>query len=402
MVSFFSWLEYSEAERRKVLDVVHAFGDRDTRDELGIGTVRDAYADLLAPGTSTIQTRLKYFLFIPWLYQRLEKRVHSKSGFGKHEIANLIRNEEVRLINVLADSEDPDGTIGIDARHTLKRLPSSIYWTGMRSWGLRQFSGSQDQYHHVLTRYFRDKKDTKATGNWHPGLPQAPAEFPFAASFRLSKGESEYLRSRVLQKAGETMLAFLFDQASPSDSIEFPWQHPQFGEMPEKLQDTIEHARNFSEVIHGAALLYNKMLAHKANNEELVDRYDLALNEWKELIAEREHILHDWNIAGFWDNAYTTNPRIPARTKLFIDSWREIALNGTVFRERASNSKAQGLIRERERFLKRGQARLYNQRALELWGGAAGTSRLDFRWKTVTRYLKDLQNQAFTQETGNA
>lgn len=45
-----------------MLDVTSQFGERTTRDELGIGTVRDAFADALFPGTSTIQTRAHYFL----------------------------------------------------------------------------------------------------------------------------------------------------------------------------------------------------------------------------------------------------------------------------------------------------------------------------------------------------
>ncbi len=56
-MSAFVWLDYSERERRKMLDVVDLFREHDTRDELGVGSVRDAFADMLFPGTSTIMTR---------------------------------------------------------------------------------------------------------------------------------------------------------------------------------------------------------------------------------------------------------------------------------------------------------------------------------------------------------
>jgi hypothetical protein len=65
MPSSFSWLDYSEQHRRQMLDVIDLFREQETRDELGIGTVRDAFADALFPGTSTIQTRARYFLFVP-------------------------------------------------------------------------------------------------------------------------------------------------------------------------------------------------------------------------------------------------------------------------------------------------------------------------------------------------
>jgi Family of unknown function (DUF6361) len=44
MMSAFVWLDYSERERRKMLDVVDLFREHDTRDELGVGSVRDAFA----------------------------------------------------------------------------------------------------------------------------------------------------------------------------------------------------------------------------------------------------------------------------------------------------------------------------------------------------------------------
>lgn len=73
MTSSFTWLDYSEQDKRKMLDVISLFSEKTTRDELGIGSVRDAFADLFFPGTSTIQTRARYFLFIPWIYLDLVK-----------------------------------------------------------------------------------------------------------------------------------------------------------------------------------------------------------------------------------------------------------------------------------------------------------------------------------------
>jgi len=132
LTSYLGWLDYSEHERKKMLDVIQVLGgDRDTRDELGIGTVRDALADLLFPGISTIQTRARYFLFVPWMYLDLERRQISSS-----EMAARARREETRLIETLAMAEDQAGVIGIEARANLKRLPSNVYWQGLGIWGV--------------------------------------------------------------------------------------------------------------------------------------------------------------------------------------------------------------------------------------------------------------------------
>ena len=63
--STLSWLDSNERERRAVLELVSALSEPGTLDELGIGSVRDTIADALFPGISTIQTRARYFLFIP-------------------------------------------------------------------------------------------------------------------------------------------------------------------------------------------------------------------------------------------------------------------------------------------------------------------------------------------------
>ena len=42
MTSTFTWLDYSEHERRKMLDVIALFGERTTRDELGLTQANSA------------------------------------------------------------------------------------------------------------------------------------------------------------------------------------------------------------------------------------------------------------------------------------------------------------------------------------------------------------------------
>jgi len=125
MPSSFTWLDYSEQDRRKMLDVISLFREQTTRDELGIAAIRDIFANLFFPGVSTIQTRARYFLFIPWIYQDLISRKTTSQQVG-----GKLRQQEVDLINILAGRADNDGTIGKVSKAALKRLPSSVYWYG--------------------------------------------------------------------------------------------------------------------------------------------------------------------------------------------------------------------------------------------------------------------------------
>src|SRR5829696_4420864 len=97
----FTWLDFAESDRQRAQDVIDLFREQDTRDELGIATIRDALSDWFFPSTSAIQTRARYFLIIPWMYLRLEERKVESA-----EAARRARDEELKLIDVLADSDD--------------------------------------------------------------------------------------------------------------------------------------------------------------------------------------------------------------------------------------------------------------------------------------------------------
>jgi hypothetical protein len=395
MPSSFTWLDYSEQERRKMLDAIRLFKDQNTVDELGIGTVRDRFADLLFPGTGTVQTRARYFLFVPWLYLSIERRKLAATAASVKA-----RDEELNLIDVLAESEDAAGTIGVRSRRKLNRLPSSIYWQGLGSWGIRLSQGSQDQYHRSLDSFYtsnqrlqlNDDKEPVGPGwqaNWHSGIPPAPREFPKQVSLRLAQPEAKYLRERILANAQRSLLAFLVDRGQITEDTDFPWEHPQFQQFPTAVQSQLAHARNFSEVIHGAALLYNLMLAEAKRNDELEKEYADRLAAWSENIATRRTWLLKWDRDRFWELVAAGNQRVPHLTQVFISRWTDLVLSLRAPEIEAHQS-ARQMVQERERQLKKSLARLNNQRSLELWNGEAGTRQLDYRWAVSQTIIRDI------------
>ncbi len=410
MPSSFTWLDYSEKERRKMLDAIRLFKDQDTRDELGIGTIRDAFADLFFPGTGTVQTRARYFFFIPWMYLRLERnRVPSR------EVSAKARSEELRLIEVLSQSDDSDGTIGIQARRQLKRLPSNIYWQGLESWGIRLYPASQPQYHRSLDSFYDAKErvelnddkepiDGGLRPNWHIGLPHAPSQFPKQTSLSLTKVEADYLREAILRNASGTLLAFLVDEGEIAEDTDFAWQHHQFDTFSSKIQEQLQHARNFSEIIHGAALLYNLMLAEAVPSEQLVADYGTELREWWELMTERGTWFAEWDLEEFWQIVTDRNRRIPLLTRQFVQRWIELVRTSRNGRSSdiQDDARARRLIRDREFQMKRSLARLQNRKSLELWNGAAGTEQLNYRWPVTQRIVRDILNARYADQTQKA
>src|SRR3954447_25906060 len=127
-VSTLGWLDFDQAAGDRVAQLLRAMQDSSTLDPLGLGSLRDCYAAVLHPGTSTIQTRLRYFLFLPWIFQALQDEQVPAGRF-----ALRLRERELALIEVLRQGAGPDqGVIGYASRENLVRFPSVIYWGGLK------------------------------------------------------------------------------------------------------------------------------------------------------------------------------------------------------------------------------------------------------------------------------
>jgi hypothetical protein len=397
-VAEFIWLDYSEKDRRKMLDVVDLFKEHDTRDELGIGSVRDSFADQLFPGTSTIMTRAKYFLLVAWTYERLEKQRISSAQFPSRA-----RRAEIDLIEVIAASSDSEGNIGKYAKTTLKRLPSSVYWQGLHVWGIRSFGGAQAQYYRSLDQHYlhadrhsrrahkRDlENDDLIDSNWHAGLLPAPGKFPNECSLSLTADEAQYLRERIrLSRSAGSLLAELVAHRERCDPVDFIWWHPHLAELPAKLRQQIDHARNFSELMHGAPLLYNLILSEQERLEDRVADYRSRFADWARSINERSSILKTWKRSDFWEHAKARKALIGEGTYDFVNAWWDYAL-GANPSELVDKPPVRSLITDRERRLKKDLARIGNPRARELWNGEAGSAQLEFRWQISQNLLSDI------------
>ena len=56
---FSSGVDGPRLTSERTLRILSLFQEKESRDELGFGSVRDCFADQLFPGTSAIQTRLR-------------------------------------------------------------------------------------------------------------------------------------------------------------------------------------------------------------------------------------------------------------------------------------------------------------------------------------------------------
>lgn len=391
MTARLTWIDYDTQARERSLRILALFREKESRDELGIGGIRDAIADRLFPGTSTIQTRLRYMLFVPWVYNSLEKSLVPTSRF-----ASEAKQAEIALVQPLLTAEDDYGVFGRLAGGGLKRLPSSIYWAGLGTWGIRRFPGSREDYHlSVDSLYVRRSRCRKTHDgewldddngqSWHPKLPAPPEGFPSFVDFLLKKSEAQFLRERLMASCPESLLAWLVRDTVPDNSA-FPWEHHLSAEFPNDIKLLMGHARRFSDVIQGAALVYNLALAEQAKREQLAEEYQTKISEW----ASNQHWqdISEWSLDDFWANVKGYGHRITPKTEAFVENWVRLAL---LHLEKIGQSKeARSLIRIRETELKKGRSRFTNQAALNQWSGKSGLVPLAYRWGTAKMFIEDL------------
>ena len=94
-MSAVGWIVGSLQERDAALELLRGEGEAEPRDELGIGLLRDAIAEAFFPGVTTLQTRAKYFLLVPSMYQEIE------NTRSRVPAARRIRELEVELLERL-------------------------------------------------------------------------------------------------------------------------------------------------------------------------------------------------------------------------------------------------------------------------------------------------------------
>ena len=390
-----AWLDYSEADQRRAREIVRMFSQPESRDELGLGQIRDAISDTLFPGTSVLLTRARYLLFVPWFY-REGARLRRQGS----QLYSWLDTQERRLIGALRNGGDSSGLIGGVVGEQVQNLPSTIYWNSLRRFGILRHDGTPTQIA-GLRQASRPLDDTtefveRSDAVWDPSMPGPPEDFFALTScdFTLTRDEATWLAERIGQAAPDTLLEFLVEKGSRRpDVAQFAWDDNEVNAAMGQVRDAVNEARRFAVAMHGAALLYNVLLAERAEGLGMTrhdgqrDYFADLLDQWSGEVQASD--LGSWNLEGLWALVMEQGRQASPLTYRFVTDWVNLVRSPSG-RELASDQTARTLIREREIHQKRGQARLTNDRLIRQWGGASGSGRLNFRWPVVARLLNDI------------
>ncbi|MCY4293235.1 MAG: DUF6361 family protein [Acidimicrobiaceae bacterium] len=401
--SSLGWLDFDAAASERVAELLRALEESSTLDLLGLGSIWTGFADMLNPGTSTVHTRLRYFLFVPWIVKRLEDERVPPPDFARKK-----REDEARLIDCLRPLGRNQGVIGYRAGSKLKRMPSDIYWGGLIAWGIRRdVRNPVGLAQHAAAgaakrRVERDddgNATTAAVSLW-ADLPPSPDDFLKAdISFALTPREAEFLVERIQQSQPHSLLAALATTPEAGAGVDYPWDivepvaaEEQSDKRP--LAGVLHHARCFSEISQGPRLVYRLLAARQAGSglgwdtEKIEADTQERLEQWSQMIADRGDVLRSWV-----DDSNSFKALMAGRgaSSSALDFWGEMARlsveDPSGFAEKAEIHQ---LIRARELRLKSRRARLTHQSALESSGIPPLGGQLDYRWSVTKRYLADL------------
>ena len=397
MPSVLAWLDYSAADHSRAREIIAMFSQRESRDELGIGQIRDALSDTLFPGTSVVLTRARYFLFVPWLF-----REGARNGYRGPDLASWVDGRERRLIGALRAGGDLRGLIGRDVGPAVQNLPSSIYWNSLQRFGILRHQGTVAQIVGLrqIARPLDDASEflEHSDAVWTPLVPSAPDDF-FSLThcdFVLTYDEASWLAERMAEAVPESLLQFLVTRGNrPSDSTRYVWEDPEADAAIGRVRDALEEARHFAVAMHGAALVYNVLLAERAEElglakyEGLRDDFADRLDGWRREIDSSDVVA--WDLDQLWTLIAEQGRPVPARTRGFVTEWVDVIRRRRWIGDGLADDRdARALVRNREFHQKGSQARLRNDRLMRQWGGASGAGRLDFRWQNVKTLLNDI------------
>ena len=274
------WIDFSKEQRNKVIRVINLLSEPEAVDELGVGIIRDGFANIFFPGTSTIQTRAKYFLLAPYILNELEH----KKGMNADRMIKTLYEEELNLIEVLKKSGE-NGVIGERSGKKLKRKPSDIYWNGIRTYGIFT-GGKMSLYNYAkVSCLLKDKqqklkdqvnlksKDDEVDGddtdvvsgefNGFWKLPDYSDKWKEDLSIRLTYTEAEFLKNQILLTCPDSLLGYVLKN-NYTDFLMFENFDDIEGMMnilPDNIKKDYILAKEFADFIYGAHLRYNVLLS---------------------------------------------------------------------------------------------------------------------------------------------
>lgn len=297
-IGFINFSNEELARKNKVLQMVK---DQTALDELGLGRIRDAFANLMFPGMSTLQRKAKYFVVMPSLFYQACQKHYEKL----RDVRGQIVKWEIQLTEMLVkgagyDRQKIKGITGSsvlesakkDSSKFVKYDPAYIYVNGLRTFGI--IKSNTDIYRLIFERSKElEIKRPKFKASDAEEISDSDDTFGLTQLFstsgevydfergemlstELTLKEALFLKNRILlsHQTTNSLLAYILRNKIPIDPL-FDNLGSLWDGLPkdfEKLRLQYDMARRFSYLAYVINLRYNHIMAiyneENKNSEE--------------------------------------------------------------------------------------------------------------------------------------
>lgn len=292
------WIDFSKDERSKILSVLDLLGEKGVLDELGISQIRDAYSDLFFPGTSTIQTRAKYFFIVPYALRDLE--FNNQYDFFK--LKKTFDKTEKECAHIfLENNPDELGVIGrrsIQGGSWVSRTPASIYWAGLRKYGFFKGKMSIDQYIKFIAIQKQntlgavklgnssdESHDDKNAGDVQKihlfNIPSYKRNWIDDLDINLTFEEGQFLKNQIIETCPDSLMAYVlkYDIHEFLDISSFSDLQAIIYMFPDEIKNNYNKANSFSEFCFALRVIYNLIISENKNKEAIREFDNLNFHE---------------------------------------------------------------------------------------------------------------------------
>ena len=417
MESKIGWIDFSPSQKDRVkrfIDMIDAGG---MLDELGVGVIRDSISNEIFPGFSTLYTRAKYFFITPYIlldWYRSCRNNNKQDGVEYfNEVERKVNKNISDYFKNLSDKND-ESYFGKRTGGKLSRLPSEVYWNGIKRLKLVDSVGSLEQLLNQkpyaineLCSNERGNGVVKELGELGESSIVHVTPFPGWKDFinehglTLQEGEAETLKQHLLDNVPDSLPALLVSDLVSDSGI---WK--KYKEVKGKriesnvlnnpmicfieqvhseianstLKENLIQAHNFSLFMYGPHIAYNISLRNKFGGEtrELIEKGRL----WFKSLNDR--MIGDFKIEecpGWGKLKLFTREYLGEVQKMISEknSWDAIE-------ERMCN-----LAVEQEKNNKRNKSRFENDNNIDV-SREYGLGLINYRYHAVLSVVDDIYN----------
>lgn len=320
------YIHNSAEAHKRAMQVIKLTAEPQALDELGIGRIRDAFADKLFPGISTLQKRLKYFSLMPQVYRKAVEKGYGNINESERQVRNKVRKEVIRLeiemtrrLYENSPEGERNGITGssMKGEKFVKYDPAYIYHTGLLKYGILR---DPDLYGAIARasedlkgqpRAFRsddedvnDDAGEKTGNNQFCEYPKVDYDFlvdgPDKFTIDLTPEDKSFILEHMKAGSRGSLLNFLLDIVDKPGFVvpqTFRDIAPFKKDMPEDMRLLYDKARRFSDFMYVIHLRYNCIFSEKncpsGVDQKILSKFEEELDTFMKSGTDIRDVLYD-------------------------------------------------------------------------------------------------------------